>query len=77
MSDQTIATLNKLIRAHKALQAEVADLKAYQEKAKKQFWYLQKVAKGEIAIGTPKAIEVEELDTDDIEILELSSDDPL
>ena len=36
-------------------QAHITALEAQDVKTRKQLWYLQKVAKGEFAIGTPKA----------------------
>jgi hypothetical protein len=69
MAKVTVATLTERLdnagRIIKAMEARMVALEAQDTKTRKQLWYLQKIAKGDFAIGSQatedKVIEAEDL----------------
>lgn len=53
--DTLVERLDKAAAWAEKAQAKITALEAQEDKTRKQLWYLQKIAKGEFAIGKPKA----------------------
>jgi predicted transcriptional regulator len=67
--DKLVVHVQKMTKVIQQQAAHIEHLQDRDTKVRKQLWYLQKVAKGEFAIGKPKAdsaIEADDVEDDSV-----------